>query len=265
MDAIRVENLCVEYRAARGKKPLQAVDDLSFTVGQGEIVGFLGVNGAGKTSTIKALMGFQPPTSGRAQLFGELVERATSRGAVGFLPETATYSPFLTPFETLRLYGELHGLKGETLRKRIATLLETVGLAEKQKVLNRTLSKGMLQRVGIAQALLSEPRLLVLDEVSSGLDPIGRRDLRSLLRQQRERGVTVFFSSHQLSEAELICDRIVVIHQGRLVAERTVSELHGRVASLEDYFVGLVVEGRDALEPVSALNREARVLAGVAA
>lgn len=259
MNAIQVETLRVEYRAARGKAPLRAVDELSFAVGEGEIVGFLGVNGAGKTSTIKALMGFQPPTSGTATLFGEPVERATSRGAVGFLPETATYSPFLTPFETLRFYGELHGLGGAILTKRIGQLLETVGLAGKERVLNRALSKGMLQRVGIAQALLSEPRLLVLDEVSSGLDPLGRRDLRALLKAQKERGVTVFFSSHQLSEAELICDRILIIHRGRLVAERRVSELAGRVASLEDYFVGLVEEGRDALEAPEVAPRASRL------
>ena len=252
MNAIEVCDLSVVYAA--GKAPVRAVDSISFAVGAGEIVGFLGVNGAGKTSTIKTLMGFQPPTSGSALLFGQSVGHAGARGRVGFLPETALYSPFLTPFETLRFYGELHGMSGALLSNRIGELLERVGLATKTRALNRTLSKGMLQRVGIAQALLSSPRLLILDEVSSGLDPIGRRDLRALLLEERERGVTIFFSSHQLGEAELICDRVIVIHQGRLVAQRRVDELRGRIASLEDYFVTLVESGHEpALAPQEAL------------
>lgn len=242
--AIDVQNLVVEY--AQGKKqPFRAVDGLSFSVAEGEIVGFLGVNGAGKTSTIKALMGFQPITSGTARLFDAPVNTARARDQVGFLPETALYSPYLTPYETLWVYGQLHGMDGPELRTRIGELLELVGIAQKARVLNRTLSKGMLQRVGIAQALLRRPRLLILDEVSSGLDPIGRRDLRLLLRRQQEIGVTIFFSSHQLGEVELLCDRIVVIHQGRLVAEHAVAELKSQVDSLEDYFVTLVETGED--------------------
>jgi ABC-2 type transport system ATP-binding protein len=245
-NAISVDNLVVTYPRA-GKPPLRAVDGLTFRVAQGEIVGFLGVNGAGKTSTIKALMGFQPPTSGSALLIGQPVQDATSRGNVGFLPETALYSPYLTPFETLWLHGELHGMDRVPLRERIQELLRQVGLWEKASVQNRTLSKGMLQRVGIAQALLARPRLLVMDEVSSGLDPIGRRDLRRLLKEQRDDGVTVFFSSHQLGEAELVCDRILVIDRGRLISERTIDELQGRVPSLEDFFVTVVESGRDPL------------------
>jgi len=251
MDAIYVDGLTVDYQT--GKSSLRAVDDLSFRVGEGEIVGFLGVNGAGKTSTIKALMGFQPPTHGRAELFGQPIGYAGARGRVGFLPETALYSPYLTPYETLRFYGELHGMTGRSLTERIDDLLERVGLPSKARVLNRTLSKGMLQRVGIAQALLSSPRLLVLDEVSSGLDPIGRRDLRTLLENERKGGATIFFSSHQLGEAELICDRVIVIHKGRLVAERTVSEIRSRVSSLENYFVTLVETGRDVLANTAGL------------
>ncbi|MBM3774411.1 MAG: ABC transporter ATP-binding protein [Acidobacteria bacterium] len=246
IDAITVDNLVVAYPRP-GKPPLRAVDGLSFRVAPGEIVGFLGINGAGKTSTIKSLMGFQPATSGTAILFNKPVQEATSRGNVGFLPETALYSPFLTPHETLWLHGELHGMERSAIRERIQDLLRLVGLSEKAHVQNRTLSKGMLQRVGIAQALLARPRLLVMDEVSSGLDPLGRRDLRNLLKEQRDDGVTIFFSSHQLGEAELICDRILVIHQGRLIAERTIEELRRRVTSLEDFFVTLVESGRDPL------------------
>lgn len=245
--AIEVEDLVIQY-ARSSKETFRAVDGLSFRVQEGEIVGFLGVNGAGKTSTIRALMGFQPPHSGRIRLFGAPADLATAREQVGFLPETALYSPYLTPAETLHLHGALHGIDPAIRELRVQELLEQVGLAEKARVLNRTLSKGMLQRVGIAQALLSRPRLLILDEVSSGLDPIGRRDLRRLLKEEQSRGCTIFFSSHQLSEVETICDRILILHQGRLIAERAMLEIMGRVPSLEDYFVTLVETGRDLLE-----------------
>src|SRR5579863_6041722 len=156
MQAIDVKEQSVEYRRP-GKPPLRAVDGLSFSVDEGEIVGFLGINGAGKTSTIKALMGFQPPSSGEAKIFGTSIEAAGARDQVGFLPETALYSPYLTPFETLWLFGQLHGMGGAPLAARIKELLELTGISEKKRALNRTLSKGMLQRVGIAQALLSKP------------------------------------------------------------------------------------------------------------
>lgn len=247
MHAIAVDGLSVEYQRLR-RPPIKAVDNVSFCVEEGEIVGFLGVNGAGKTSTIKALMGFQPPSSGKALLLGKPVETAGARHEVGFLPETALYSPYLTPAETLRYYGQLHGLSGALLKSRTESLLHTVGISEKANTLNRTLSKGMLQRVGIAQALLSEPRLLIMDEVSSGLDPIGRRDLRALLRSQNDLGVTIFFSSHQLGEVEIMCDRIIVIHAGRLIAQNTIEEIRGQTDSLEDYFIDLVEKGQDVPE-----------------
>jgi ABC-type Na+ transport system ATPase subunit NatA/ABC-type transport system involved in multi-copper enzyme maturation permease subunit len=187
MHPIEVSHLVVAYRRWF-KPPLRAVDDLSFVVREGEIVGFLGANGAGKTSTIKTLMGFQPPTAGTVRIFGMDATDARARQLVGFLPETALYSPYLTPYETLRLYGELHGLRGRQLKAHIEALLEAVNLSHKAHTLNKNLSKGMLQRVGIAQALLGDPKLLILDEVSSGLDPIGKRELRDLLATQRARG-----------------------------------------------------------------------------
>lgn len=246
MHPIEVRNLVVAYRRWF-KPPLRAVDGLSFEVRAGEIVGFLGVNGAGKTSTIKTLMGFQPPTAGEVRLFGMQATDARARQLVGFLPETALYSPYLTPYETLRLYGELHGLRGRQLKAQIEALLEAVNLAHKMHTLNKHLSKGMLQRVGIAQALLGDPQLLILDEVSSGLDPIGKRELRDLLAAQRQRGTTIFFSSHELAEVASICDRILVIHKGKLIAEHRLSELIGRVVSLEDYFIRTVQAERDIL------------------
>jgi ABC-2 type transport system ATP-binding protein len=246
MWAIEVHELVVEYRQPF-RPPVRAVDRLSLRVREGEIVGFLGVNGAGKSSTIRTLMGFQPPSAGEVRLFGQPATLATARRLVGFLPETALYSPYLTPYETMRLYGELQGLRGRTLHAQIEALLEAVGIAHKMHTLNRSLSKGMLQRLGIAQALLGNPRLLILDEVSSGLDPVGRRELRDLLKTQRERGATIFFSSHELGEVASLCDRILIIHRGRLVAEHTLDELVGRFESLEDYFVRTVQHGVDAL------------------
>jgi ABC-2 type transport system ATP-binding protein len=251
VNVIEVSDLIVEYKRWR-HKPVRAVDNLSFEVRQGEVVGFLGVNGAGKTSTIKALMGFQPATSGDIRIFGLPVGHVEARRQIGFLPETALYSPYLTPFETLRLYGELHGLSGRLLRIRIEALLESVGMIEKINTLNRNLSKGMLQRVGIAQALLSDPRLLILDEVSSGLDPVGRRELREILRAQLERGVSIFFSSHELGEVATLCNRILIMHRGQLIVEQTVQTLQSRVVSLEEYFVQVVQLERDPLLEVKA-------------
>ncbi len=245
--AIQVDRLTVEYKRTF-KKPVLAVNNISFSVNRSEIVGFIGLNGAGKTSTIKTLMGFQPLADGSATIFGKPVGSVEAKLHIGFLPETALYSPYLTPIETLTQFGELHGFSGETLNSKINDLLERVQLSHKAKTLNKNLSKGMLQRVGIAQSLISNPDLLILDEVSSGLDPIGRRDLRLLLKNERERGATIFFSSHSLSEVEMLCDRVILIHQGHIISEKSIHELVGKVDSLEDYFVNLVESGADLIE-----------------
>lgn len=231
--AIECHELNVRYRAKRGHW-VEAVKDLSFCVQRGEIVGFLGPNGAGKSSTLKALMGFIQPSSGTCAVLGQQGGSVASRQRIGYLPEVAMYYPFLTPVETLRLYGELQGLRGKALGAQIVELLESVGLADARSKLNKNLSKGQLQRVGIAQSLLGSPQLLILDEVTSGLDPIGRKELRSLLLKKREEGATLFFSSHELSEVAMICDRIILVDRGRLVEERDMRELE---ASLRQYRV----------------------------
>ncbi len=222
--AIASEGLVVRYRGRRGEL-IEAVRGLTFHVQPGEVVGFLGPNGAGKSSTLKAIMGFVQPAAGRLEVFGLPAGSLEAKRRIGYLPEVALYYPYLTPRETLLLYGELQGLRGATLRKETDALLERLGLdllADKQ---NRNLSKGQLQRVGIAQALLGSPSLLVLDEVTSGLDPVGRRELRELLQERNRSGATLFFSSHELSEVENICDRILIVHRGRLVEERGLSDL----------------------------------------
>lgn len=221
--AINVNSLAVAY----GKVPrqIEAVRDLSFQVHPGEIVGFLGPNGAGKSSTLKVLMGFVEPSAGSATIFDLPAGTPAARKMIGYLPEVAMYYPFLTPHETLRLYGKLQGLGGAALEREIGELLERVGIAHAARKTNRSLSKGMMQRVGIAQSLLGSPSLLVLDEVTSGLDPVGRRELRELLLERREAGATLFFSSHELAEVDMLCDRILLIDHGQLVEERNVGEL----------------------------------------
>lgn len=222
--AIQVDRLAVRYRGKNGRF-VDAVADLSFYVERGEVVGFLGPNGAGKSSTLKALMGFVPISAGVCEVFGIPAGTVEARNRIGYLPEVALYYPFLTPKETLTLYGELQGLRGKPLRQQVSELLEIVGLAQASGKLNRSLSKGMLQRVGIAQSLLGSPELLVLDEVTSGLDPIGRKELRNLLKQKQQQGATLFFSSHELSEVDMLCDRILLIHKGRLIEERSLCDL----------------------------------------
>ena len=222
--AIWAKDLHVRYRTKNGAS-VEAVTGLSFEVEPGEVVGFLGPNGAGKSSTLKALMGFVQPSAGVCQVFGHAGGSVEARKRIGYLPEVALYYPFLTPLETLTLYGELQGLKGKALRQEALNLLELVGLKDALKKRNRNLSKGMLQRVGIAQSLLGSPELLVLDEVTSGLDPVGRKELRHLLKERQKQGCTLFFSSHELSEVEMLCDRILLINKGKLVEERMMTDL----------------------------------------
>jgi ABC-2 type transport system ATP-binding protein len=225
MFALKTIDLQVRYRAGRGNADRLAVDRLSFSVNPGEVVGFIGPNGAGKSSTIKALMGFVSASGGRAELLGQPAGSLEARRKVGFLPEVALYYPWLTPRETLWLYGRLSGLTADETRRQSPELLQRVGLAGRENERLKTFSKGMLQRVGIAQALLGKPELLILDEVSSGLDPLGRRDLRNLLLEQKKQGVTIFFSSHELTEVAQLCDRVVLVNRGCVVEERSVPDL----------------------------------------
>lgn len=220
---IEVENLVVEY--GKGARRTRAVDGIGFRVEEGECVGFIGANGAGKSTTMKTLMGFLFPTEGRARLFGREAKDAESRRRIGYLPEVALYYPFMKARELLELYGGLSGLSNAELKRRIPPLLEKVGLAGRGETLLKNFSKGMQQRVGIAQAIIADPELLIFDELSSGLDPVGRHDLRGVLAELKAKGRTIFFSSHELSEVENLCDRVVMIHKGRIVTQATVAEL----------------------------------------
>lgn len=220
---IEVQNIVVEYGS--GRKKTRAVNDVTFEVERGECVGFIGPNGAGKSTTMKCLLGFMFPTSGSVRVFGSTAGTVDSRRRLGYLPEVALYYPFMKARELLTLYGGLQGLSAAELRKRIPETLEEVGLGGKGDILLKNFSKGMQQRLGIAQAIIARPELLIFDELSSGLDPVGRYDLRQVLLKLRREGTTIFFSSHELSEVEDLCDRIVMIHKGRIVAAATVAEL----------------------------------------
>lgn len=241
---VEVRNLCLSY--GRGALQTLAVDDLSFSVRQGETVGFIGANGAGKSSTIKAMMGFTFPDAGSISVFGQEAGSIESRRRIGYLPEVTLYYPFMKAREVLELYGGLHGLNRQTLKQRIPELLEKVGLAGKGESLIKHFSKGMQQRVGIAQAIISDPDLLIFDELSSGLDPIGRHDLRAALLELKSRGKTIFFSSHELHEVEDLCDRVIIIDKGRKIADEALPQLLSKIASandantLERYFMSLV-------------------------
>jgi len=237
--ALSIRGLRVTYKRGLFAKPRPAVHDLSLSVRPGEVVGFLGPNGAGKSSTIKAVMGFLTPETGDVRVFGHTAGTTAARAKIGYLPEVALYYPFLTPMETLRLYGRLQGLGGRALEDEAMDLLRRVGLEGREKQQLKTFSKGMQQRLGIAQALLGSPDLLVLDEVTSGVDPIGRRHLRELLYAVKETGTTIFFSSHELNEVAQLCDRVVLLSQGRVVDERAMDDSlrAGTTSALEDYFI----------------------------
>ena len=190
---------------------------VSFDVRRGESFGFLGPNGAGKTTTIKVLMGLIAPTAGEATLFGRPVPEPASREKVGFLPENPYVYPYLTPREFVTMCGQLSGMRGATLRARTGDVLKQVGIAYAADRQVRALSKGMLQRTGLAAALVSDPEMLVLDEPMSGLDPVGRKEVRDLIFEERDAGRTIFFSTHILGDVEAMCDRVTILRQGEAV------------------------------------------------
>ncbi|MEO6950706.1 MAG: ABC transporter ATP-binding protein [Polyangia bacterium] len=213
---VRADKLGKTFRLGLFKKRVEAVHDVSFEVERGEILGLLGPNGAGKTTTIKMLMGLIFPSRGRAEIFGRPVPTIESKRDLGFLPESPYFYDYLTGAELLDLMGQLCGLDRSTRRRRAGELLERVGLGPAKDRPLRKYSKGMLQRIGLAQALLNDPKLVVLDEPMSGLDPIGRKEVRDLILELRTEGRTILFSTHILSDVELLCDRVAIIAQGRL-------------------------------------------------
>jgi ABC-2 type transport system ATP-binding protein len=242
---IKTEGLSKTFKVGFWGRSVTAVHGLDLDVRKGEVFGFLGPNGAGKTTTIKMLMGLIYPSSGQAWIFGRPIGDQGSKAQLGFLPESPYFYDYLTGLEFLQFYGHLFGLRGVALGKRVDELLELVGMAHARHLQLRKFSKGMLQRVGIAQALINDPELVVLDEPMSGLDPVGRKEIRDLILRLKESGKTIFFSSHILHDAELLCDRVAIILKGRQVACGRVSELidEGAAHSVEVVVDGLGPEG----------------------
>ncbi len=221
------------------RKRVVAVEGLDLAVEKGEIYGFLGPNGAGKSTTIKMLVGLVRPTAGDAAIFGQPIATRQARAKLGFLPENPYFHDFLTPMQLLAFAGRLGGLSKATLAERIPRLLDLVGLSKAQKLPLRRFSKGMVQRAGIAQALIGDPDLVILDEPMSGLDPIGRKDVREVIFRLKEEGKTVFFSSHILPDVEAICDRVGLMLHGRLRDQGRLEEL----LSARSRAVDVIAEG----------------------
>jgi ABC-2 type transport system ATP-binding protein len=238
---LKTEKLRVEFSSREFRQTTKiALRGLDLEVNAGEVFGFLGPNGAGKTTTMNVLLGFVPPTSGAAYLFGIDVRQPIARQRIGYLPEMTYYYKFLTAEELLRFYAKIFGLpRGETDR-RIDQLLKLVELESARKRPIKSYSKGMQQRVGLAQALINNPDLLILDEPTSGLDPLGRMKVREIIQRLKNEGKTVFFSSHELGEVETVCDRVAIIHQGELKAVGRVNEITGTHASLEKAFLDII-------------------------
>jgi ABC-2 type transport system ATP-binding protein len=239
---VEMKGLRVEYRSrALGQTTKVAVDGLSLSVHKGEVFGFLGPNGAGKTTTMNVLLGFVNATSGSASLFGVNVREPIARQRIGYLPEMTYYYKFLTAEELLRFYARVFGIARAEADTRIDLLLKLVELEAVRKRAIKSYSKGMQQRVGLAQALINDPDLLILDEPTSGLDPIGRMKVREIIQRLKNEGKTVFFSSHELGEVETVCDRVAILHQGKLMVEGPVSELLQKYqCNLEQIFLQII-------------------------
>ena len=223
--AVAVTGLTKVFPASFRRQSIVAVRDLDLQVKPGEVYGLLGPNGSGKSTTLKIVLGLVSPTRGQTEVFGRNSRLVESREAVGFLPENPYLCKFLTGTETLRFFGQLCGLSGASLKKRVDEMLELVGLTDARDRRLRGYSKGMLQRIGLAQALINEPRLVVLDEPTAGVDPAGSRQIRDLIVDLRRRGTTVLLSSHLLAQVQEVCDRVGILADGVLVREGRLEEL----------------------------------------
>jgi len=227
MSVLKTEGLTKDYPTGFWLTRVRVLDDLNLEVCEGEIFGYLGPNGAGKTTTLKLLMGLIYPTAGRAWILGRDVSDVAVKVHVGFLPENSSFYDYLSGREFLHFYGELFGIPYRERVKRIEELLDKVGLSKAGGLQLRKYSKGMLQRIGLAQALINDPQVVVLDEPMSGLDPVGRKEVRDLILDLKARGKTVFFSTHIVPDVEMICDRVGIIVAGRLTRVGPLEELLG--------------------------------------
>jgi ABC-2 type transport system ATP-binding protein len=222
---IEARGLRKVYRSRLGAKRIRALDGVDLAVAEGEVFGLLGPNGAGKTTAVKILFGLTHASEGTARLFGVPAAWPRSRRRVGYLPEGHRFPGYLTARDTLSIFGRMSGVDRATLNARIPGLLDRLGLAAWAKVRVKKFSKGMTQRLGLAAALIHEPDVLLLDEPTDGVDPVGRREIRDILREEASRGRTIFINSHLLSEIERTCDRVAVLREGRIAAQGTIEEL----------------------------------------
>ncbi len=222
---LRVDGLAKTFSKPFTGRKVHAVKGVSFEVTEGEVFGFLGPNGAGKTTTIKMLTGLIRATGGSATLFGEAIPSPRAMAKVGFLPENPYVYPYLSPREFVTLCGRLSGMSGKDLHTKVEQNLERVGMAHAMDRAVRALSKGMLQRVGLAAALVHGPELLILDEPMSGLDPMGRKEVRDIIAEEARSGRTVFFSTHILGDVETLCDRVCILRRGEVVVKGVLREL----------------------------------------
>jgi ABC-2 type transport system ATP-binding protein len=234
------------------KRRVAGLKPLSLSVEVGEVFGYLGPNGAGKTTTLKLLMGLIFPSGGSARILGMAISDPRMKSQIGFLPEQPYFYDYLTASELLQYYAQLSGVAGRERTHRVQEALARVGMSPSARTQLRKLSKGMLQRVGIAQAILHNPKVIFLDEPMSGLDPLGRREVRDLIQSLKDEGKTVFFSTHILSDAEALCDRVAILHQGELRGIGAVDELTARSVSK----VEMLFQGQQGIVPLAALGAE---------
>ena len=249
MHAIRTEGLTKHYSVGFWRsRPYVALDGLSLEVARGEIFGFLGPNGAGKTTTLKLLMQLIFPTAGRAWILDRPAGDVEMRRRIGYLPENPTFYDNVSAEELLAYFAAIFGYRGAERTRRVAALLDEVGLGAERRMQLRKYSKGMIQRVGVAQALINDPEVVFLDEPMSGLDPIGRRHVRDIIMRLRERGATVFFSSHILADAETMCSRVGIVAGGKLVAAGALAEMVPfRIRGWDLVLAGVTADGASAL------------------
>jgi ABC-2 type transport system ATP-binding protein len=251
--AVEIRDLVKDFQTSFRRKPLRAVDGVSIRIMPGEVYGLIGPNGSGKSTTMKALLGLVAPTSGHCAIFGKDSLKVDSRNDVGFLPENPYFYKHLSGAETLAFYGRLCGLGGRALKDRISELLDLVDLQGARDRRVGGYSKGMLQRIGLAQALIQEPRLVILDEPTAGVDPLGSRQIRDLILKLRGRGITVFLCSHLLEQVQEVCDHVGIIFQGRMIREGRLEDL----IAIEDQ-TEFILRNADAalMDRINALIRE---------
>lgn len=253
-NAVEVVGLNKVYSSSFGKKKVFALTDLSLTVPSGTIFGLLGPNGAGKTTLVKLLLSITFPDSGSARILNEDISNIKIKKKLGYLPENHKYPPYLTGGETLKFFGQMSGLDGNTLEKKIDELLELMNLTKWKKSKIKTYSKGMMQRLGLAQAMINDPELIFLDEPTDGVDPIGRKEIRDVLVELKNRKKTIFLNSHILSEVELITDNVGILNKGNLLKEGTVRELTEKKEEYRLLFGGTL--NADILNSINGIKKD---------